>query len=56
MENTDTPCTEAERQRIIAEATFRRGFILWLAAHLRRPNCPELIQREAAMALEQLVS
>jgi hypothetical protein len=50
------PCSEEDRNRIIQEAVFRQGFILWLAAHLRKPRCPDLIRLEAAQALEQLVS
>jgi hypothetical protein len=50
------PCSEEDRNRIIQEAVFRQGFILWLAAHLRKPRCPDLIKLEAAQALEQLVS
>ena len=55
-ENFSLPCSEDDRQRIISEAVFREGFILWLAAHLRKPRCPDLIRLEAAQALEQLVS
>jgi hypothetical protein len=59
MTNEDkfsVPCTEADRQKIIDEATYRHSYILWLAAHLRKPRCPDLIRLEAAQALEQLVS
>jgi len=56
MENLDKPCTEAQRHAIIQEAAFRRGFVLWLAAHLERDGCTELIRKEAAQALRQLVS
>ena len=52
----DTPCTEAERERIITEALFRKGFLHWLAAHLERDECPKLIREEAAKALRFLIS
>jgi hypothetical protein len=33
--NTDQPCTQADRAAIIHAAEVRRGYILWLADHLR---------------------
>jgi hypothetical protein len=52
----DTPCSPEQREKIIDEATFRQGFILWLAAHLERDECSKLIRMESAQALRQLVS
>ena len=52
----DTPCSPEQREKIISEALYRAGFIKWLAAHLDRKECPELIRHEAAKALRWLVS
>ena len=33
--NTDTPCTPADRAAIVHAAEVRRGYIIWLAEHLK---------------------
>ena len=47
---TDTPCTPADRQRIIQAAVFRVGFLRWIAAKLLTTD-DKLIRKEAAAAL-----
>ena len=55
----DTPCTQAERDAIVAAAIERQRYIAWLADVLDRtsaryPYAAALAQREAAKAIRQL--
>lgn len=53
-ESTQLPdqCSPADRQRIIDAATFRAGFLLWMAQKLVGPGgTDEIIRKEAAQAL-----
>ena len=47
---TDPPCTDADRERIINEAAYRVPFLAWLALRLETSD-DVTYRREAALVL-----
>jgi len=57
MDTHDTPCTAADRQRIIDAAVERRDELLRLARLLDQQDgwAPMTVRRRAAQAIRQLI-